>query len=388
VKLPYWRLSLFFFAYFIYVGTFTPYWSLYLKSQHLDALQIAVLMSLFQFARIFSPGFWGWVADNFAKRMRVIHWLTGLSFISFIPVFFGSSYSWLFTTMLILSSFASASLPIADTVVLSHLGGAFELYGKVRMWGSIGFIFAVTGVGYLLDIFSTHLLLWILFASLLVTNLLSYFIAEPESHPSHLQAEGSIWQILIKREVIALFSACFMMAAAHGAYYTFFTIYLVDHGYSKGNIGWIWSLGVIAEILIFLWMPVLMRRFGLMRIMVFSLFMGFIRFNLIGWAVDSVLIILLAQLLHAATFGSYHASAVSLTHHYFKGQHQSKGQGLYTTFSYGMGGTLGCILSGYLWKTVGSTWTFSISGLFALLGYLLFSLMMFNKTSTPIHAPK
>jgi PPP family 3-phenylpropionic acid transporter len=371
MQLPYWRLSAFYFAYFAFVGAFTPYWTLYLQSLAFSAFQIAALMSLFQVARIFAPSLWGWLADHLGHRVKIIQWLAVLSTVSYLGVFAGESYSWMFAVMLLLSFFWSASLPLIETVTLGHLGDQFDRYGHIRMWGSIGFILAVIGLGYLLDYFSIRILLWFVFAMMLGVLIFSRNIPEPKIMPHHTD-DSSIWTIMRQPEVLALLAACFMMAAAHGVYYTFYSIYLVDHGYTKGQVGWLWALGVICEILIFLWMPKLTKLFGLKRILVMSLFIAFVRFNLIGWAVDWWWIVLFAQILHAATFGSYHASAVALTHRYFKGKHQSKGQGLYTGVSYGMGGTFGGLVSGYAWESFGSSWTFGLSGVFALIGCVLF----------------
>jgi PPP family 3-phenylpropionic acid transporter len=371
MQLPYWRLSAFYFAYFAFVGAFTPYWTLYLQSLAFSAFQIAVLMSLFQVARIFAPSLWGWLADHLGHRVKIIQWLAVFSTVSYMGVFTGESYPWLFAVMLLLSFFWSASLPLIETVTLGHLGDQFDRYGHIRMWGSIGFIVAVIGLGYLLDYFPIQILLWFVFAMMLGVLIFSRNIPEPKIIPHHTD-DSSIWMIMRQPEVLALLAACFMMAAAHGVYYTFYSIYLVDHGYTKGQVGWLWALGVICEILIFLWMPKLTKLFGLKRILVMSLFIAFVRFNLIGWAVDWWWIVLFAQILHAATFGSYHASAVALTHRYFKGKHQSKGQGLYTGVSYGMGGTFGGLVSGYAWESFGSSWTFGLSGGFALIGCILF----------------
>jgi len=378
MKFPYWRLSAFYFAYFAFVGSFSPYWSLYLKSLVFTPFQIAVLMSLFQVARIFSPSLWGWLADHLGQRVAIIQWLSLLSLGTYAGVFIGTSYVWLFAVMLLLSFFWSASLPLIETVTLGHLGDHFDKYGHIRMWGSIGFIIAVIGLGYLLDIFNIRLLLWAILAMMLAVLIFSRNIPEPKII-SHHTDDISIWAIMRQREVLALLVACFMMAAAHGVYYTFYSIYLVDHGYNKTNVGLLWALGVIAEILIFLWMPKLIKRFGLKNILIFSLMVAFIRFNLIGWAVNFWWVVLFAQVLHAATFGSYHAAAVAMTHQYFKGRHQSKGQGLYTSVSYGMGGTFGGLVSGYSWETLGSSWTFAISGAFGVLGCLFFIWVMPRK---------
>ncbi len=376
--IPYWRLSSFYFAYFAFVGAFTPFWSLYLQSLTFTPFQIAVLMSLFQLARIFSPSLWGWFADHIGRRVPIIQWLAGLSVLSYIGVFYGTGFWWLFVVMLLLSFFWSASLPLIETVTLGHLGDKFDRYGRIRMWGSVGFIGAVIGLGYLLDYSGIQALLWVVFGLLIAVSLFSLRIPESAVHSNHDDLR-SIWQIIRQRQVVALMGACFAMSAAHGAYYTFYSIYLVEHGYSKTQVGWLWGVGVICEILIFLGMPWLTRQFGLKRVLLGSLLLACLRFSLIGWAIQYWWLILFAQMLHAATFGSYHASAVALTYRYFKGRHQSKGQGLYTSMSYGVGGTFGAMVSGYAWEAVGPSWTFTLSAACAMLGCMLFAWM--SKTS-------
>ena len=376
--MPYWQLSSFYFAYFGFVGAFTPFWGLYLKSLSFTAFQIAILMSLFQVARIFAPSLWGWVADRTGRRVSIIQLLAGLSLLSYAGVFFGTSFSWLFAVMLLLSFFWSASLPLIEAITLGHLGDRFDRYGRIRMWGSIGFIGAVVGLGYLLDYTAIKSLLWVIFALLAMVLLLSRYISEPVAAVPH-GIHASLSSILRRPEVIALMAACFMMAAAHGAYYTFYSIYLVDHGYTTGQVGWLWALGVICEIMIFLAMPRLTKRFGLRLIMLSSLALAFVRFFIIGWAVDIWWLVIFAQTLHAATFGTYHATAVALTHRYFKGPHQSKGQGFYTSVSYGLGGTFGAVISGFAWEALGPSWTFTLSACCAALGYILFAVLMPRK---------
>ncbi|MCB5190344.1 MFS transporter [Methylobacillus arboreus] len=374
--LPYWRLSGFYFAYFGFVGAFTPFWTLYLKSLAFSAFQIAILMSLFQIARSFSPSLWGWVADHRGHRVPIIQFLAGASLLAYVGVFFGNSFYWLFAIMLTLSFFWSASLPLIEAVTLGHLGDRLDRYGHIRLWGSIGFVVAVVGLGYAVQYLGMMALLWVILILLAAVWGLSWRLADPLVALQHHDSDGSWWAILRRREVIALMAACFAMSAAHGVYYTFYSIYLVDHGYSKGIVGWLWGLGVMCEIMVFLYMPRLFALFGLRRIMLTSLFLAFVRFFVIGWAVDVWWLIVLAQTLHAATFGSYHAAAVALTHRYFRGKHQSKGQGLYTSISYGVGGTLGAVISGFAWDSIGPSWTFTASALCAMLGFIFFMFMM------------
>jgi PPP family 3-phenylpropionic acid transporter len=118
-------------------------------------------------------------------------------------------------------------------------------------------------------------------------------------------------------------------------------------------------------------MPALVRRFGFTRILLVSFSAAIVRFLLIGWAVDVLLLILFAQVLHAATFGAYHAASVGLVHEYFQGRHQSKGQALFSSFTYGAGGMLGSLASGPIWQYWGASALYSFSAGAALLGLLL-----------------
>ncbi|HMJ49208.1 MAG TPA: MFS transporter [Burkholderiales bacterium] len=369
-RFPYWRLSSFYFFYFAFVGAFSPYWSLYLNSLGFSASDIGILMSLLMVTRIFAPTLWGWMADRSGKRVAVIRIAAALSLASYIGVFFGRSFWWMFGVMALLSFFWSASLPLVEATTLSHLRDSSARYGHVRLWGSIGFIVAVICTGYVLDVAEVRVLLWLVLATIAGILIFSRYIPEADSAIDHTD-RLPVLNILKRPEVAALFVACFLMVAAHGSYYTFYSLYLAAHGYSKGAIGWLWAVGVICEIAVFVAMPRIMERFSLLQILSMSFLLAIIRFLLIGWMVDSLGAIFFAQVLHAATFGAYHAGAIAAIHRFFRGRHQATGQALYTSLTFGAGGTFGALLSGYLWDFLGASLTFSMAALFALLGFFL-----------------
>jgi PPP family 3-phenylpropionic acid transporter len=118
-------------------------------------------------------------------------------------------------------------------------------------------------------------------------------------------------------------------------------------------------------------MPWLVRRFGFTRILLISFSAAIVRFILIGWGVDYLILLLIAQVLHAATFGAYHAASVGLVHEFFQGRHQSKGQALFGSLTYGAGGMLGGLASGPIWQHYGASVLYSCSAGVALLGLLL-----------------
>jgi PPP family 3-phenylpropionic acid transporter len=123
---------------------------------------------------------------------------------------------------------------------------------------------------------------------------------------------------------------------------------------------------VVCEIGVFLWMPRLLRRFTLRQVLLASFAFAVLRFLMIGWGVSWVAVVVVAQLLHAATFGAYHSAAVEVVHRFFKGRHQAQGQALYNSFSFGAGGTLGGLYSGMTWETLGPDVTFTIAAACAL----------------------
>ena len=366
-SLPYWRLSGFYFFQFAFIGAFAPYWGLYLQSLSFDAFQIGVLMSVLHVMRIFAPNAWGWLADHTGRRMLIVQLAAITGLVSYCGVFFGDSFYWLFIIMALMSFFWSASLPLIEATTLSHLGQNTARYGSIRSWGSLGFICAVIGIGYLLDTTEIISLLWWVLGFKLGIVIFSWRIPEAEV-TSHSTDSLSVKQILKQPGVLAFFIACLLMAFAHGPYYTFYSIYLVEYGYSKGIIGLLWAVGVICEIGIFFLIPKLMNWFSLKQVLAFSFFCAVIRFLMIGWGVEWPAAILLAQVLHAATYGAHHVAAMMVIHHFFRGRHQAKGQTFYTSFTFGIGGALGGVFSGYAWEWMGPEFTFSISALAAFLG--------------------
>lgn len=368
--LPYRRLAGFYFFYFAYLGAFAPFFSLYLDGIGMTALEIGVLMSLPQFTRIVAPHLWGWLADRGARGLRIAQ-VTGVAgTIAWLGVFAGTGFAWLFAVLLAMTFFWSAALPLMEATTLTHLGDETSRYGRIRVWGSVGFIVAVVGVGYLLDDWPARAVLWVVLA--LMAGMLGFCWAVPDARLApHASDDLSIGHIIKRPEVIALITACALMAAAHGPYYTFYTLHLVDHGYSKSVAGWLWALGVICEIGIFVWMPHLFRAFTPRRILIASFALAAVRFLLIGWGAGSLALLLIAQALHAASFGSFHAAAIGIVHKLFRGRHQARGQAIYGSLAFGVGGAIGGLASGYAWEPLGAALTFSAAAACALAGLLL-----------------
>jgi MFS transporter, PPP family, 3-phenylpropionic acid transporter len=365
-----WRLSRFYFFYYFFVGSFVPYWGIYLQSENFSPSSIGILLSLFQISRIVAPNFWGWLADHTGHRVKWIKLTSFLGLIGFIGVFWAKGFLWIFLVMSALSLFTSSTLPLAESLTLAHLATTDGHYSRIRLWGSIGFIVASLFLGYLIDLQGINILLWVLLIAQAIIFFLSNTIPETqEIH--HKKNHAPIWKIIKTPSVVALLIGCTLMVSAHGVLYNFYSIYLKEHGYSSATIGWLWAVGVICEILIFMLMPKILRRYSLKTILLMSLFLGVIRFILIGASPDHLYLLFIAQMFHAATFGSFHAASIEVIAYFFKGRNQTRGQAIYNSVAYGIGGTVGGLGGGYLIQYLGGQIGFMIAAISPLIGFIV-----------------
>jgi PPP family 3-phenylpropionic acid transporter len=369
-SMPYWRLSGFYFFYFASLGALLPYWGLYLKSLGFDITAIGNLMAIIMATKIISPNIWGWIADHTGRRMQIVRLGSLGAALAFAGVFFQDGFIWLAIVMLLFSFFWNAALPQLEATTFYHLGEQVHRYSSIRLWGSIGFIVTVWGLGSVMQGQGIQLLPWILFG--LFTAIWLNSLVVPEEAAGHLPLDHApLRKILSQPHVVGLLLVCFLTQAGHGPYYTFYSIHMRDYDYSLGVIGGLWALGVIAEVGVFLLMHRLVPKFGLRNLLVISLLLAVVRWLLIGIFPEHLPVMLLAQCLHAATFGVYHAAAIQLIHTYFKGKHQGKGQALYSSLSFGAGGAIGSLYSGYVYEYFGALPMFLIAACLSFVAMLI-----------------
>ena len=367
---PYWRLSGFYFFYFASLGAIVPFWNLYLKELAYSATQTGVFMATLMVTRIVAPNVWGWLADHSGRRMAVVRLGCFMAALIYAGILFRQTYWWMIAVMLLFSFFWNAALPQFEATTLSHLGEASHRYTWIRLWGSIGFVIAVVGLGYVFD--SVSILRLPIFVLVLLTGiwLMSLSVPEEVAESLHIEHEP-VMSVLRKPHVAGLLTACFCMQVSHGPYYAIYSRYMESYGYNVSTIGWLWGVGVIAEIGIFMIMHRLFARYSLRGLLLFSLAMAALRWLLIALFPLLVVVMVVAQLLHAVTFGVFHATAIRLIHQLFRGRHKGKGQALYSSLSFGAGGAVGSLYSGLAWDHLGRPAVFAISVVFSLLGLIL-----------------
>ncbi|MBA1321453.1 MFS transporter [Pseudomonas plecoglossicida] len=381
--IPYWRLSSFYLCYFALLGSTAPFLALYFDHLGFSPARIGELVAIPMLMRCVAPNLWGWLGDRSGQRLLIVRLGALATLASFSLIFFGKSYAWLALVMALHAFFWHAVLPQFEVITLAHLHGQTSRYSQVRLWGSIGFILAVVGLGQLfewlsLDIYPLALvaiMAGIFGASLWVPN------AQPVENAERSRA-GGFGRQLLAPGVIAFYLCVALMQLSHGPYYTFLTLHLEHLGYSRGSIGLLWALGVVAEVLMFMAMSRLFARFSVRQVLLVSFVLAGLRWLLLGSLAEHAGVLIVSQLLHAATFGCFHAASIAFVQASFGARQQGQGQALYAALS-GTGGALGALYAGYSWNLLGPNFTFGMASVAAFAAAGIIATRMTDSRNSP-----
>jgi len=347
-----WAFGSFFFLYFAYVGLVSPYASLFFLDRGFTVIEIAILMSMLQITRIVGPFSWGWLSDYLSNRIGIIRFCACFAAIVFTAIYFLNSYIGFFIWMFVLHTILSSLMPLGESATVHALykDNSFDKrYGRLRLWGSIGFITMVLIAGELFQRKGIEIYPIIGTFVLIALAAITFLLHEPKLE-RHKMVKGEFWVVLLNPDVRWFLLSGFFMQFAHAALYVFYSLYLANLGYDKFQIGLFWALGVFAEVMFFYYQSKVLSRLDPEVVLQASFVIGVIRFALMAFLpITSILVI--AQVMHAGTFAAHHSAATKLLQRWFTGPLQARGQALMATVSYGLGGTLGGLFAGWIWES-------------------------------------
>ncbi len=370
VRLPYGRISAFYFAFFAVLGVLSPYWGPYLKGRGFEAAEIGTLIALLHVTKIIAPNLWGWLADTSGRRMAIIRLSCIAALFGFSGVLVPGGFWWMAAVMVAFSFFWNAALPQFEANTFNHLADQTHQYARIRLWGTVGFMVAVLAVGEGIDQYGIEILPSVLLGLFLLLALISLLVPQASAKPTKTHS-GAFKAVMLQPAVIGLLVACFLMQVSHGPFYAFYSIFLQDHGYSSTAIGALWAVALVAEIGVFLMMPRWLPYLSPQRVLMLVMGLAAVRWLLVAFFPAVVSLQVLAQLLHAGTYGAYHAVAISLINRYFEGGLQGRGQAIYSSMTFGAGIAVGSFVGGQLWEAVGGVWTFALSAGVAFIAMLI-----------------
>lgn len=363
------RLGGFYFFYYSIVGTFMPYWNLYLQDQGFNYQEIGVLSSIAIVTRFFAPLVWGWIADKSGRRMLLVRVATWMESCIWLAIFIvPNTFQSVALLMLIFSFFQNAILAQFEGVTLFWLGDQkAKLYGKIRKWGSVGFIVGVFTIGAILEIVHISMLPILLLIIASLAFIWSFTIREPDSAPTSQKYLEPLLPVLKRPTVAAFFAIEFILLFSHAPFYSFYSNFLKSLNFSTTEIGFLWAMGVFAEIFMFSIAAKVFQHFSWRILVIVCLILTSIRWMMVAIFSHYFVVQIFAQCLHAFSFGLFHLIAMRVIFQNFSAGQQGRGQALYSTM-WGLGVAFGSVLAGHFWKTLSGEVIFMCASAVVLLG--------------------
>jgi PPP family 3-phenylpropionic acid transporter len=337
-----------YFTYFGALGIYAPFWSPYLSLRGFDAVDIGLLIALPSAARAIVPMGLGWLADVTRRPTAILRMTALLAAIAFALFPFVSGLAAFAVLAILFGAFWNAVIPLYDSHTLSHLGEQSAHYGRLRLWGSVGFIVVSTVAGGVLQRAGYSIVPWMAWGLMLATFLVCMRLHPVQSPPARSTSRG-LGTALRSRTVAIPLLVSTLVVMSCGAYYAFFTLWLEMNGYSRLAIGVLWAIGVMAEVVVFAIGSHLLARFSLRTLFVAAAAGSAVRWAAVGLGAAHPLLIGLSQVLHCLSFAVLHFAMVLTAHREFPRDLANSGQTLFSSVAYGVGGLLGALLAGVIW---------------------------------------
>ena len=349
------------FFYFAAIGLFNPYAPLWFQSLGFSTLLIGGIAALQSWTRVFAPYAWSWSGDHSGRRAELIRIAAFGSLLAALGLMGVEAALPVAAVTLLMFLANSGVVPLCEALLSQHLSTAQGIdparYGRVRMWGSVGFIVAVTSFGALLE--WAGIAIFPAFVACMNLLLLGAALRLPATHTAAVHDEAAppvlprVFPVLRRPEVAWFFASAFFTVLAHTSLYAFFSLYLVSLGYGKWAVGALWAVSVVVEIVFFWFQGRWFPRFSAHRWLEVVAAVTTLRFVATAAGGAFAPVLLLAQLTHAITFAAHHAACITLVHRLFPGRLRGRGQALYTMLGYGLSGVLGGLGGGWMISVLG-----------------------------------
>jgi len=381
------RLSSSYFFYFAILGLISPYLSVFLDGKGFTSLELGEIFAILTATKIIAPSLWAILADKTGQQLLIIRLGAVFALLSFTLLFWLDNYWAISLCLALFSLFWTAILPQLEVLTLNSVRRSSKIYARIRLWGSLGFIALAIFAGQVLTFYQEHDLstvtqssftnAFVVMGSMVLLILLFSTLSLKSRHVISTTKKQvlSIKDKLLELKFIIFFIAGIFLQISFGPYYGFFALFLRDLQYPGFAVGLFISLGVLAEIVVFIFASSFFKHFSLKILLIFSLAVTALRWFLVALYADSTWMLAFTQLIHAASFALFHSASMIFISSHFSACQQSRGQAIYLGGVYGVGGAIGAYLAGALWLDgLGATSAFLTASVAAFLAALL---MMF-----------
>ena len=367
------RYSLFYFWYYAGLGAFSPYIGRFVDSLGHSGYVLGVMLAIWYGSRVLGPPAWSALLARSERPGALLVLGTILTLLACAGFTTFHGVLGLCVVMALFGLVVNPILPQFEAMTLHALGERRDEYGRIRVWGSIGFLLVASSYGWLLDRVGAHNFPWLVlplyFAAVLAA--LAHRKARP---PRDERPHAPVLELLRRPGIARFLVVALLMQLGFGAFYVFYTLHLQAAGHDGLAVGLLWGTGVVAEIAMFWWMPRLFARFGAGALMSFCLAVTVLRWVLTALFPAELALMFAVQLLHAFSFAVFHACCMRQMSESFSGREAATGQGLLYSLSSGLGGVLGALLSSWLWEWRGGAAAFLGGAIAVAAAWLVYAL--------------
>ena len=367
------RFSIFYFCYYAALGAYTPYIGRWVDSMGHDGYVVGAMLGLWYGSRIVAPPAWSALLQRSARPGNWFVVACALTLVCFTGFTLSSSAAALLGVMACFGLFYNAVMPQFEAMTLAALGTRSAQYGRIRVWGSVGFLIVASSYGWMMDRLGDASFPWITIP-LFIAMVAAAWPHRNDRPPDHLETiddAGHLW----KRPGVRRFLlVALLMQMGFGAFYVFYTLHMKANGHDGAQIGALWGLGVLIEIGMFWQAPRLITRFGAQSLMAFCMAVTIVRWVVTALFAGSLPLMLAAQSLHAFSFAIFHACCMRMMSEFFPGKRAAAGQSLLYGFSSGVGGVLGAGMAAVAWDVDGGRAAFLAGATVTSLALVVYSL--------------
>lgn len=341
-------------TYFAHIGFFNPYLPLWLKELGLPIVVISLLTSVQSFTRVFAPYAWGALSDHTGERVRLLRYSATVALLSSAGLWISGGPWWVGLVLLVLFTHTSSMMSLTEAAMAHLVAGDWGRYGRIRLWGSAGFMLTVFAAGAWFEARGMGDFPAWTAVTLGGVLLCTWWLPDVREKHAHADAVREPIAPVLRQPVVRWFFASLLFhVMAHFAIYGFLSLYLDSRGYSKAMIGALWAVSVLVEIGWFFMQGRLVGRLAMPHWLVVCSAATVLRMALTGGAGDWLVALFIAQALHALTFAAHHTACIAVVTQYFPGRLRGRGQALFTVIGYGLGGMSGVLAGGVLVSRLG-----------------------------------
>ena len=348
------RLSLFYAAVFSALGVMLPFIPVWMKSRGLSELELGMVFALGLWVRIGAGPLIGRLADRLGTRQRVLAVTTLASAISFAALLPAYGFWPVLVLIAIGNVFYAPVIALGDALTIHHAQRRGLDYGRIRLWGSLTFIAAATGTGWLLTGRGPDLIMWLIVGFMGATFLCTLWMPDVEPDPGRNPGSLSFLALLRHPVFLLMMGAGALIQGSHNLLYLFGTLHWQAAGHPDVAIGLLWATGVIAEVVLFAYGNRVVARLGPGRLLLLAAAAGIVRWTVTG-ATDALPVLFTVQTLHAATFGCTHLAAVHFIGRAVPQEFAATAQSLYASVAIGGFSGIMALMSGYLYAGLGGS---------------------------------